>query len=579
MTNQTAKSTRPKLFNILKDYRWSIGLLIFLALLSNTLTLFLPKLIASSIDIYIHQGVILNKTVWQFVLLTLGIFIFTYIQNIVQVLTSEKVARDYRNNLAYKISKQSYYYIQKTSSAKLLTTLTSDTDAIKMFISQAVVSLVSSAVIIVGVSILLLSLDLKLALIILLIIPLIGGVFFFVLSRVRPYFFKVRSVIDWLNKVINESILGASLIRVLNSGQIESQKFDQANSQARDLGLTILQYFAALIPIITFVANLSMFAILALGGKFVITGTLSLGNFTAFISYVTMLIFPILVIGFMSNIIAQANVSFARIREVLDYPDPESNGKLNQKITGQITLENVHLSFGENPILENINLNFKPRSKTAIIGPTAAGKTELLYLLIGLVPPTQGKILYDGVSITEYDLDSLHAQVGFVFQDSIIFNMSIKENITFGGEASIEALEKAITTAELKDFIAGLPDGLETIVSERGGTLSGGQKQRIMLARALVLNPKVLLLDDFTARVDSQTEQKILKNISQNYPDCTLISVTQKIASIEHYNQIIVLMEGELIAQGTHDELLHNSPEYIQIYNSQKSTNQYELQS
>jgi ATP-binding cassette subfamily B protein len=198
-------------------------------------------------------------------------------------------------------------------------------------------------------------------------------------------------------------------------------------------------------------------------------------------------------------------------------------------------------------------------------------------LLTGLLPPTSGTIYFDGRDINEYDKESLHSQVGFVFQDSVMFNLSLRENIAFSNTAKDENIEKAIKTAELSDFIDALPEKLDTIVSERGTSLSGGQKQRIMLARALALNPKILLLDDFTARVDASTEGKILKNISKNYPELTLISVTQKISSIEHYDQIILLMEGELLAKGTHKELMQTSPEYVQIFDSQRSTNQYEL--
>ncbi len=188
-------------------------------------------------------------------------------------------------------------------------------------------------------------------------------------------------------------------------------------------------------------------------------------------------------------------------------------------------------------------------------------------------------MLFDGRSINDYDSESFHSQVGFVFQDSIIFNMSIRENIAFSDIVTDESLEKAIDTAELGGFIDGLPEKLNTIVSERGSSLSGGQKQRIMLARALAINPGILLLDDFTARVDTNTEKKILANIQKNYLGLTLISVTQKIASVEHYDQIILLMQGEIIASGKHGDLMRTSPEYVQIFNSQQSTSTYELQS
>lgn len=235
--------------------------------------------------------------------------------------------------------------------------------------------------------------------------------------------------------------------------------------------------------------------------------------------------------------------------------------------------------YGQAPVLKDISFTVSAGSKVAVIGPTGAGKTQLLYLLTALMKPTSGSINFDGQSIDKYDSESFHRQVAFVFQDSIIFNMSIRENIAFSDVVTDESLQKAIDTAELKDFIESLPDKLSTIVSERGSSLSGGQKQRIMLARALALNPVILLLDDFTARVDSNTEKNILENIQRNYPGLTLISVTQKIASVEEYDQIILLMQGELIAIGKHEELIQTSPEYMQLLNSQKSTSSYELQS
>jgi ATP-binding cassette subfamily B protein len=218
----------------------------------------------------------------------------------------------------------------------------------------------------------------------------------------------------------------------------------------------------------------------------------------------------------------------------------------------------------------------KGGTRTAVIGPTAAGKTQLLYLLTGLLSPTSGRILFDGRPIEEYDKAALHRQIGFVFQDATMFNLTVRENIGFSKTVTDADLEKAIATAELKDFIATLPDGLDTVVSERGTSLSGGQKQRIMLARALALNPRVLLLDDFTARVDTATERKILENVHRNYPGLTLLSVTQKIAPVEGYDQIVLLMEGEVLASGTHQQLMDSCPEYVQIYDSQRSTQHYE---
>jgi ATP-binding cassette, subfamily B, bacterial len=323
--------------------------------------------------------------------------------------------------------------------------------------------------------------------------------------------------------------------------------------------------------------NLATVVILALGGHFVIAGTMTLGEFTAFNSYLAILIFPIILIGFMSNIIAQATASYMRLGQILAAKEEEKGGRVVSDLLGDVTMNDISLTFGEKAVLKNVSFAAPAGTRTAIIGPTAAGKTQLLYLLIGLLQPTSGTIAYDGEPIDNYDKESLHQHVGFVFQDSVMFNLTLRENIAFSNTVEDKDIEKAIATAELADFIAALPQGLDTIVSERGTSLSGGQKQRVMLARALALNPRVLLLDDFTARVDSTTERAILDKVRKNYPGITLISVTQKIVSVADYDQILLLMEGELLATGTHAELMETSPEYVQLYDSQRSTSHYEL--
>ncbi|SHG19650.1 ABC transporter ATP-binding protein [Pedobacter caeni] len=575
----TKAEQKSSVFSLLKPYKGMILLLIFLALLSNGVNLLLPKIIANSIDAYTAGSFEIRLIFIEFGIAILIIFLFTYLQSVVQTYASERVARDLRMRLSDQISRQSHVYIEKANPSKLLTNLTTDVDAIKSFVSQAIVSISSSIFIIIGASILLLSLNWKLALAVIAIVPIIGTSFYLVLSKVKPLFKKSREVIDWLNKVINESILGAAIIRVINSQQLEYDKFLSANTQAKELGLSILKLFAGLIPFIIFIANMAALTILALGGHFVIQGTMSLGEFAAFNSYLSILIFPILVIGFMSNVIAQASTSYQRIEGVLNIAEVPSERPVSSPLKGELELKEVCLSYGQKPALKNISFTLKAGSKTAIIGPTAAGKSQLLYILTGLINPESGAVLFDGHDINSYNQEAFHQQVGFVFQDSIIFNMSIRENIAFSDTVTDQSLEKAIETAELNDFIAGLPDQLNTIVSERGSNLSGGQKQRIMLARALALNPKVLLLDDFTSRVDHNTEKRILENVQRNYPGITLLSVTQKVAAVAHYDKVIVLMQGEIVAQGTHAELMKSSPEYVQIYTSQQSTSNYELQS
>jgi len=577
--NTAEKKEKPNIFGLLKPYRGMVILLILFTLIGNGVNLAIPKIISHGIDSFTDGHYVLKMVILEFLIASLIIFVFSYLQSIMQTYASERVAFDLRKNLSDKISRQSFSFIQTSNPSKLLTNLTSDMDSVKLFVSMAVTTIISSIFIIIGTCVLLLTINWRLALPVIMMIPVMILIFYIILRKVRVLFKRSREVIDWLNKVINESILGAAIIRVINSQQQEYRKFLEANTEAKDLGIAILTLFATLIPVVTFVANLATLAILALGGHFVINGTLSLGDFAAFNSYVTILIFPIIMIGFMSNLIAQASASYERIDKVLRAPETADRGNADKPIKGNIELKNVSVLYDGKPALKEVSFSIKAGSQTAIIGPTAAGKSQLLYLLTGLIKPDSGQVTFEGIPLDEYKKESFHNQIGFVFQDSVMFNLSLRENIAFSDTVTDESLAKALETAELTEFVNLLPEKLDTIVSERGTSLSGGQKQRIMLARALALNPKILLLDDFTARVDRQTEQKILCNVMNNYPELTLVSVTQKISPVKHFEQIILLMEGEVVATGKHKELLETSPEYVQIYNSQLSTSHYELQS
>jgi ATP-binding cassette subfamily B protein len=580
----TARGDRPPwpsqegLFLLVKPYKGLVATLAALTILANALNLVVPKLIASAIDNYHQPSFALGPMIARFLLVCVSAFLLTYLQSLVQTYASERVAKDLRARLVAKLATQTYSFVEHVTPARLLTNLTSDVDGVKMFVSMAIATIISSIFLIVGSSVLLLSIDWRLGLCVLAIVPFIGITFYLALKKVRELFKKGQEAIDWLNRVIKESILGATLIRLLNSQQLEYQKFVSANAEAKSVGLSILGVMSALIPTITLAANAATVIILLMGGRFVIAGHMTLGDFSAFNTYLALLIFPIILLGFVSNIMAQAGASYMRLSAVLGAAPPPKAGENRSALRGDVSMAGISLRLAEKAILKDVSFSAKAGSTTAIIGPTAAGKTQMLYLLIGLLKPESGTVNYDGEALEVYDKEALHRQIGFVFQDSILFNLTLRENIAFSTAIPQQDMEKAIATAELQDFIATLPMGLDTVVSERGTSLSGGQKQRVMLARALALNPKVLLLDDFTARVDASTERAILQNIQRNYPDITLISVTQKISSVENYDQIILLMEGEVLASGTHAHLMETSPEYVQIYESQRSTNLYEVQ-
>lgn len=560
------------MLRLLRPYGFLVALLVGLGFASNSLSLLLPSLLGDGINVFSQQQALPQELIKTFVIAMVAIAITSLSQVVVQVYASEKVARDLRSRLSAKLSRQDYTFLLARDPAKLLTNLTSDVDAIKVFVSLVIASLLSSVVVLLGASLLLLRLNPSLGAAVLVILPAIGLTFYLVLRRVRPLFKESRATVDALNKVVEQSVSGAPLIRVLHAHDQEMTKFTAVNDTARCLGMTILKNFALMIPTVTFFANLGTLIILAYGGRLVLQETMSLGDIAAFNSYLAQLIFPIFVIGFMSNLISQAQASYERIAEVLDAPDPAPVMQAQEPIEGEVEIRDVELSYGEKRVLKKLSFRLKAGSRNAIVGPTAAGKSQLLSVMSGLLEPDSGAVLYDG----KYRPQQLRRQVAVVFQESALFSGTIKENIAFHPEVSPGGFKKAIEAAELGDFIEGLPDKESTPVSERGTSLSGGQKQRITLARALALEPRVLLLDDFTARLDATTESRVRRNLSQSYPGMTLLAVTQRIATIADYDHIFLMMEGEILASGSHQELLESSPEYAQIYDSQKSTHHYE---
>jgi len=579
-----SKELKPKaksnnFFKFIASYRQKIIYLLVLAFGANGLNLFVPRLIGYFIDQYSqNQQVQWWNITWVLGGLSALVVGFTVVQLAISSNLSETVGFDLRQKLSEKLSRQTNTYIVNKTSSSLLTVMTSDVDAVKGIVSQGVVAAFSAALLLIGSAVALLQINWQLALLVLTIIPMIVLTFGMIFGKIGNQFRLSQKNLEKINRVINESVVAASLVRVLNSQSSEMKKFDKVNKDSKEINLGIVRLFSTLIPIVTLLSNLATLAILYYGGIQVIEKNLSLGQFSAFLSYLAILITPIFILSFISTSLSRALISFARIDEVLQSEVVESTGTLELDIKGGVEFKNINLELNTRKILKDINFKIRPGTKTAILGPTAAGKSQVFSLLAGLSPATSGEIFIDGEKLSEITPNSFYSQVGLVFQDSVIFNASLAENILFQNDDELtaeqkqERLKKAIYTATLDDLIESLPKGLETIISERGTNLSGGQKQRLMLARALAINPKLLLLDDFTARVDTNTEKMILKRLFENYPQVTLISITQKIEPIKDYDLILLFMEGELLAQGKHDDLLQNSLEYKQIWESQQSS-------
>lgn len=559
--------------SFLLRYKYSIAILLIFTLANNGSALIIPRLASSIIDSYTNNTFNQQDVISIFVPIATLIFIFAIVQTALSMVVAEKIGRDLRESIINKVSKQTYTFVNKITPERILTNITSDVNVMKEFISQGVVLIFTAIVLLIGSCIALLSINSQLAIPIILSLPVLFFVFMFIFSKINKFFEISQKNIDKLNQVIGETVVGASLIRVLNSRKEEEGKFRDINGYSRETGIKILTLFATLLPIITFLANLIVLFILFRGGNQVIDGELSYGELIAFNTYVDLLITPIFIIGFVSGTIFRAFTSFGRISEVINSKVDTNDGELDIKISGDIEMSEVELRIEDKLLLNDINIKIKSNTRTAIIGPTGSGKTQLFNLITGLLKPTKGKIMIDGKELDQFKSETLFSQIGLVFQDSIIFNTTILENLNFGDKYNEKDLEKALKTAEIYDFIQTLPEKLETKITERGSNLSGGQKQRLTLARALILNPRILLLDDFTARVDRKTEMSILKNLRENYPETTIIMVSQKIEPVKDFDQIVLLMDGEILASGKHEQLLENSVEYKLIFDSQQTTN------
>jgi ATP-binding cassette subfamily B protein len=569
---------KPKInFTFLKPYiGWTI-LLTICIFLSNGANLLIPRILGSSIDSFSKNGAnySITKDLWLLGGITFGVLILTLLQTIISVYISERVAKDLRADLIQKILSQPISFVNKRQSSDLFTNITSDTEQVKDIISQGFASIFSAIIILIGSVVLLFSINVRLAFIAIVTLPLIIAVFAFIFKNISSLFRAAQEILGNINKVINESVLGAMLIRVLDAQSYENTKFEEVNIRGRDIGFNITNLFASLIPAINLVSNFAIVSIIWFGGRQVMVANLTLGEFSAFISYFNLLITPIFILGFVSSFISRGLVSLSRIQEVLQAPEEEfmdESTLIRQEVKGTIVFDKVCYEIDGKSLLKDVSFAINPQTKNAIIGPTGSGKSLILSLLTGLIQPTKGQILIDDIPLNQWDPKYIFKTMGLVFQESILFNSSLIDNIVFNQTIPEIELQKALNTANVSEIIQTLPNGLDTQISERGTNLSGGQKQRIMLARALVRNPKMLLLDDFTARVDMKTEKEIISSLFANYPDITLISITQKIEPIQDYDQIIVIMEGELLATGIHTELLKSSIEYTQIWQSQQTT-------
>ena len=570
----------------LKHY-WLLAAGAFLGLLISSATrLVIPRLTQTIIDDGIVAGqmqVVLRAAAGTVGLAIAG-SVFTFLQGVLSARTAQGVAYDLRNQLYAKIQSLSFSYHDRAQPGQLLTRATSDVEMVHMFVGMGFVQFLSAILMMVGSIALLVATDWQLALIMLVLVPLTFGVFGLFASKARPLFMRIQQRLADLNTVLQENLAGVRVVKAFAREPYEARRYTQANQNLFDLNLVVGRLFATAMPLIFLIANLSLLSVYWIGGYQAIAGHLSVGRLVAFANYMMMAFFPMLMLGMIMAMISQAGASAERVFEILD-----AQSEVAEKpdavelpaIEGRVAFENVSFRYfgalspgrkyrGGELVLKDVSFTAEPGQTVALLGATGSGKSTIINLIPRFYDVTEGRVTVDSYDVRDVTLDSLRQQVGIVLQETTLFSGTVRENIAFGRpDASMDEIIAAAKAAEAHDFIMSFPEGYESPVGERGVTLSGGEKQRIAIARALLLDPRILILDDATSSVDYETEFRIQQALERLMEGRTSFVIAQRIATVLNADQILVLERGEVVARGTHEELLDESPIYAEIYYSQ----------
>jgi ATP-binding cassette subfamily B multidrug efflux pump len=539
----------------------------------------IPRLIQRIIDQGINQS---NQTVvLQTSLIMISISLLSTMiavgNSVLSVQVGESVARDLRDALFIKIQNYSYGNLDRQQTGQLMVRLTSDSAAVQRLVQISLRIGTRAPLLMVGSLILMVNTSPYLALIMLPLLLVTSVVIVFFIVKMEPLFRSVQKKLDRLNTVLQENIAGVRLVKAFVRSDFEGERFETANEAFTDHSVKVMQFMSSMSPALTIFVNIGIVIVVWVGGLQSIQGNLSIGQIVAFTNYLLTTMTPLTMMTMLSNTWANGLASAKRVNEILDtvpeiqdVPDAMS---FPEKIAGRVTFEDVDFYFNsirEEPVLESIQLTAEPGQTVAILGATGAGKSSLINLIPRFYDATKGQILVDGIDVRHIKQESLLAQVGIVPQETILFSGTVRDNIRYGcPEASEEEVTAAAKAAQAHDFIMEMPDGYDSQVAARGANLSGGQKQRIAIARALLMQPRILILDDSTSSVDVETETKIQDALEGQQYRHTSFVVAQRISTVLKADKIIVVDKGRIVAEGTHKELMQTSPIYQEIYDSQ----------
>jgi len=564
----------------------------YLILLANTgITLAQPLIIARIVDVGIGGGtggasaggdsaVITNN-----ILLLLGLALvkglFTYLYGRWTEVASQNVAFDLRNAIHDKLQSLSFSYHDRSESGQLLTRAISDVERIRFLTGRALVTLSQLVVLIIGITISMMLMNVQLALLTMVIVPFMAYASVEFGRRIRPMFRQIQQQVSDLTTRLEQNLRGARIVAAFAQERAEVERLEAENEKLLDLNLNAARLRSGFLPLLSLFASAGAIAVLIYGGQQVIRGELTIGELVAFTTYVGQLLRPTRRLGMIISAISQAVASGVRIFEILDaksevadLPGAEPLGR----VQGSVSFEGVSFAyFGRHQVLSGIDFEARPGEVVALLGATGSGKSSVINLVPRFYDPTAGRVLIDGQDIREVTLNSLRDQIGIVLQDTTLFAATIRENISFGRPgATEEEILAAAQAASAHEFILEMSEGYDTRVGERGMTLSGGQKQRIAIARAILKDPRILILDDATSSVDTATEAQVQAALANLMQGRTSFVIAQRLSTIRRADQVLVLDKGRVVARGQrtaehtpHDELLRTSGLYADIYNRQ----------
>ena len=557
---------------------WRPALGAFISLLLVTVSnLVNPQLLRQVID----QG-ITPRNLSAIIYVSLGLLaialvrgIFSFTQGYWSEKASQGAAFDMRNRIFTQVENLSFSYFDKAQTGQLMTRVTNDVDQVRNFTGSSLLQLVNAIVMLVGSAVILLLTNWKLALIALAIVPAILLVFIFFLRKIGPRFRIVQQKLGNLNTILQENLAGVRVVKAFGRESYELGRYRTSNQDLLEENLTVVRGTTLTFPLIFFIANLGTFGVIWSGGNQVIDGTLSVGELIAFNSYLSFLLMPVFILGNTLSSITQSAASAKRVFEVIDAPIEVSDRPDAielPRLRGQVEFQTVSFSYAGSSVstLENISFLARPGQTVAIMGRTGSGKSTVINLIPRFYDVSLGKVLLDGHDVREVKLASLRSQIGIVLQETTLFSGTIRENVAYGRpDATPAEIEAAAQAAQAHAFITSFPQGYDTIVGERGVNLSGGQKQRIAIARALLLDPALLILDDSTSAVDAETEYQIQQALAGLMKGRTAFIIAQRISTVRNADLVLLIDGGHLVGQGTHQELMITTPLYCELIESQ----------